>query len=460
MNDLTDVGWDQALLQRYDRRGPRYTSYPGAHMFEPLSVETHLDAHLSSRARSPETLGLYVHVPFCNDICYYCACNKLVTRDRAKGRQYLDYLSKEIDLYGRHWGGREITSLHLGGGTPNWLDDGELTELVYLLSSTFNLSDRDSREFSVEIDPRGIDLDTIRLLSGLGFNRLSLGVQDFDERVQRAVNRVQSEALVRSVIEFARLSGFRSINYDLIYGLPFQTSLSLSNTVDVVLEHKPDRVALYNYAHLPDRFVSQRAIDRLNLPAASEKLNMLCSAAGRLQENGYRYIGMDHFAREGSDMEIAEREGKLSRGFQGYSIQFAPETIGLGVSAISSLDDVYYQNEKSLEAYYERLDHGELPAVKGVVLSFDDQVRRRVIQSLICELRADKQEIAAEFNIDFDSYFKQLKGKFESAEKDGLLADSTSAIIVTERGRLLLRNICMIFDSTLQYTETRFSQTV
>lgn len=460
MNNVGESLWNEDLLSKYDVRGPRYTSYPGAQVFGSDFNAERFTQYLENRVGSPEPLGLYVHIPFCSNICYFCACNKLVTRDRSKLRTYLDYLKKEASLLSEFPIHREITSLHLGGGTPNFLDGPELTELIFHLSKCFQFSDDQSREFSIEVDPQTVSIDDIRLMAGLGFNRISMGVQDFDPKVQEAINLNQPVEKVASLIRTARETGFRSVNYDLMYGLPYQSEQSFTRTIEHVLQHEPDRIALYNYAHLPDRFPTQRAIERLALPSAQEKLHLLCTAANQLQSNGYHYIGMDHFARIGSDMDIAAQQGKLHRNFQGYAVQSAPETLGLGLSAISSFENCYSQNEKSLDEYYAALDMDRFPVAKGVALSQDDHIRAKVIQSLICQLKVDKQEIEAEYDIVFDQYFSTSQSKLAKAQFDGLILNDGSSLVVTPLGRLLLRNICMLFDMTLIASEGQFSRTI
>ncbi len=456
-----NVQWDPLLLARYDVRGPRYTSYPGAQTFNDQYDLHDYHDQLRATGKLAEPLALYVHIPFCEDICYYCACNKIVTRDRSQGQTYLRYLAKEARLLSSELStDREVNSLHLGGGSPNFLDMGELTELMFYLGNQFNLSKKPEREFSIEIDPRRISTDTLGLLYGLGFNRLSIGVQDFSPVVQKAINRFQSVEKVAALTEAARDYGFESINYDLMYGLPEQTASRFETTLDRVTELAPDRIALYNYAHLPQRFPSQRAIDRLQLPRADEKLQTLCASSALLQANGYHYIGMDHFVNENDAMYRAARNGKLQRNFQGYSVNHAPHTVALGVSSISSLPDSYSQNIKSLDDYYAALDRLELPLAGGRRLSRDDHVRRAVINSLICQLVVDFKTIESRYHIDFKEYFGEELGRLHALAVDGLVEIGARSLRVTERGRLLLRNICMPFDAYLKQSQATFSKTV
>lgn len=460
-NGFESLNWDPDLLRRYDAHGPRYTSYPGAQMFsDDFSLSAYQQA-LSDANKSSEPISLYVHIPFCENICYYCACNKIVTRDTTKAQRYLTYLYKEIDLLAEKISAsRVVNALHLGGGTPTFLNSGELTELIYHLSKTFNLSAEETREFSIEIDPRTVNAETLGLLKGLGFNRLSLGVQDFSPAVQQAINRNQSVQKVRGLTLAARDFGFNSISFDLIYGLPKQTAASFQETIQTVIDLRPDRIALYNYAHLPTRFSSQRQIDRMQLPSADEKLNLLCSSANNLQANGYRYIGMDHFVLEHDEMHIAAQEGRLHRGFQGYSVTCAPETLALGVSAISTMKHCYAQNHKTLEDYYHALDQNTLPVARGLILNDDDELRRDVINQLICNLRLDIPALEQKYVIVFSDYFSFAYEGLMQGASDALLELLPNEIKITEKGRLFLRNICMLFDNYIAHSDTRFSKTL
>ena len=446
--------WDPAMLARYDMRGPRYTAYPGAHCFTDDFDQQVYERALQHVAWNEKAISLYVHLPFCFDICYYCACNKIVTRDREQIDRYLGYLKKEIQqlaakLHEASPKKKRIAALHLGGGTPNYLDASQMTELVYELSNAFDLDRSEDREFSIEVDPRLAEPDTISLLAGLGFNRISFGVQDFHPEVQRAVNRLQTFEQCKALVDTARDVGVRSINIDLMYGLPEQNGERFKATIDQVIELKPDRIALYNYAHLPDRFSSQRSIDRLTLPAAQTKLELLCESAQQLEASGYRFLGMDHFARIGSDIDKAERSGKMIRNFQGYSIQHTEYNLAVGVSAISSLNDCYVQNHHDLAAYYGALDSDESVISKGVCLTRDDYVRRFVIMGLLCRLELDKQAFEADFEVAFDQYFGEQLASLEDLASDGLVVIEPKLIRVTGLGRLFLRNICMLFDSSL-----------
>mgnify|MGYP003385412336 CR=1 FL=1 len=444
--------WDQQLIAKYDVAGPRYTSYPTApHFDERYASDLYREEASKYLRQSIAPISLYIHIPFCQNICYYCACNKIVTADHSVARTYLDYLSREIQmqskLVGKH---RTVMQLHFGGGTPTFLDGAELTELMHQLASHYKLTDCDRREYSIELDPRTVTRDSIALIKGLGFNRISIGVQDFDEQVQGAINRRQEFGMIKDLTETARLHQFKSVSYDLIYGLPFQTLDSLAATLDKTIELSPDRIAFYNYAHLPERFKTQRAIDRLDLPSSEEKIAMLTLIADKLIAAGYRHIGMDHFVKPEDDLAIAQQDGKLQRNFQGYSTCMAPDLVGLGVSSISSLQDSYAQNERNLEDYYRRLDEGSLPIAKGIRLDDDDLLRREVIRQLICNLVLDTEVLEKQFEINFSDYFSRELSALKMMENDGLLYWHGAKLHVTEQGRVMLRNICMPFDKYLQ----------
>ncbi|ARN76386.1 oxygen-independent coproporphyrinogen III oxidase [Oceanicoccus sagamiensis] len=459
--------WDQQLIAKYDVPGPRYTSYPTAVQFaEDYTIEVYRQEALDNLQQTISPLSLYVHIPFCQNICYYCACNKVVTADRRAARTYLDYLNKEIELQsplvGKH---RTVMQLHLGGGTPTFFDGAELTELMHLLASHYKLTDSERREYSIEIDPRTVTKDSLALLKGLGFNRLSLGVQDFDEQVQTAINRRQRYGMIETLTEAARLYQFKSVSYDLIYGLPMQSLQTLSATLEKTIQLSPDRIAFYSYAHLPERFKSQRAIDRLDLPSAAEKLAMLSLITEKLLAAGYIHIGMDHFVKPQDELAMARHEGKLQRNFQGYSTCLAPDLVGLGVSSISAMPSSYSQNERVLASYYQRLDQGELPIAKGFKLSRDDQIRRTVIAQIICDLQLDMTAVEKQFGLVFSEYFSRELLALKPLESDGLIYWHGDKLGVSELGQLMLRNICMVFDKYLQQAEDqssplRFSRTL
>jgi oxygen-independent coproporphyrinogen-3 oxidase len=442
---------DMELAAKYACQGPRYTSYPTAPQFRqdfPLD-QYHAWQHKGGdHKRAP--LSLYVHLPFCNDICYYCACNKIVTREKGVARQYLKRLETEIQLQSQLVGDkRPITQMHWGGGTPTYLDHAEITELMHTLASHFRLLDKGYREYSIEIDPRTVATSTIALLKGVGFNRISLGIQDFDPLVQKSVNRVQPYKEVAPLVECIRSHGFRSLSFDLIYGLPHQDRHTMDETLRKVIALRPDRIACYNYAHLPERFSSQRAIDRLTLPEPEEKLLLQQLISHTLQDAGYIHIGMDHFVLPNDELALAQQEGRLQRNFQGYSLHMADDLLGLGMSSISHIGDFYLQNERELEGYYALIDQGQLPTTRGCKVNSDDKLRGHIIMSLISELKLDIGDCNRQFGIDFTREFTQELEELRTMEQDGLLTINDREINVNHRGRPFLRNICMPFDAYL-----------
>lgn len=454
---------DLDLIQRMDRNGPRYTSYPTADRFvEAFGPE----AYRSWAARRNiggirRALSIYVHLPFCSTICFYCACNKVVTRDRAKGVKYLAYLFREIDLQGPLFRDDPLVEqMHWGGGTPTFFSMRQLTSLWEHLKRYFSFAQ--GGEYSIEIDPRSVDPAAMHALRAMGFNRVSLGVQDFDPEVQRAVNRVQSEAPTLGVIVAARQAGFASINVDLIYGLPRQNLLSFNRTLGRVIAAAPDRIAVYNYAHLPARFKSQRRIVEAELPLPDVKLRLLGLAAQRLGEAGYAYIGMDHFARPADALALAQRNGCLHRNFQGYSTHADCDLVGLGVSAIGAIGPTYSQNHRDLESYYDSLERGVLPVAHGIELTIDDLLRRAVIQALACQFRLSKKSIGIAYLVEFDRYFAEELGDLRAMAEDGLVLLDAEWITVTPCGRMLIRNICMVFDRYLrrEHETMRYSRLI
>ena len=453
----SDLLIDPVLIRKYDTPGPRYTSYPTADRFAEAFAEAELRQWLARRTIGglSRPLSLYVHVPFCATLCYYCACNKIPTRDRTVSAQYIKYLDAELALLGAQ---REpdgpLVELHLGGGTPTFLARSELMTLMAAIDREFARAP--DCECSIEVDPREAPAGTMAFLAYLGFNRASFGVQDFDAQVQRAVNRVQSFELTRSVIAEARSSGFRSVNLDLIYGLPKQTLDSFNRTLDQVLELDPDRVALYSYAHLPHLFPPQRRIADHAVPSAELKLQLLTLAIGRLTRAGYLYIGMDHFARPDDELALAQAQGRLHRSFMGYSCH-PGDLIGIGVSAIGCIGPAYYQNEKLLDDYYAKLDAGRLPVARGIERSADDIVRSAVIQALTCHFRVAIESIELAHLVDFAAYFAAELQDLRRLQADGLVELSPDWIVVTPKGRLLVRAICMVFDRHLRERATRAS---
>ncbi|MBI4207373.1 MAG: oxygen-independent coproporphyrinogen III oxidase [Betaproteobacteria bacterium] len=443
---------DLDLIRRLDRNGPRYTSYPTADRFvEAFGPQTYRSwAGKRNIGGIHRTLSLYVHLPFCGTVCFYCACNKVVTRDRTKGEKYLDYLAREIALQAPLFkDDPAVRQMHWGGGTPTFFTSEQLGKLFSLLRANFAFA-KDG-EYSIEIDPRTVDAASIGALHAMGFNRLSLGVQDFDPEVQRAVNRVQSAAQTLEVMAAAKSVGFLSVNVDLIYGLPQQNLISFNRTLAQVIAAQPDRIAIYNYAHLPTRFKPQRRIKEDELPSPEVKLKLLALAAKRLTEAGYVYIGMDHFAKPGDALAVAQRQGRLHRNFQGYSTQPDCDLIGLGVSSIGSIGPTYSQNYRGLEDYYASLDRGALPIMRGVELTADDLARRAVIQALMCHFMLSKESIEIAHLIDFDRYFSTELAELRELERLGLLELDERWISVTAKGRMLIRNVCMVFDKYLRH---------
>ncbi|MDA8752677.1 oxygen-independent coproporphyrinogen III oxidase [Halieaceae bacterium] len=456
---------DIALASKYTCQGPRYTSYPTAPQFRddfPLGQYTDWQQRNAAGNRAP--LSLYLHLPFCHDICYYCACNKIVTRNPGAAAGYLQRLLREIELQSQLVGQRRpITQMHWGGGTPTYLDAAEITELMHALASHFHLLDKGYREYSIEIDPRTVENGTIALLKGVGFNRISLGIQDFDLQVQHAINRTQPFQEVAGLVDTIRRHDFRSLSFDLIYGLPHQDRFSMAETLKKVVALHPDRVACYNYAHLPERFPSQRAIDRLTLPPPEEKLVLHQVIAATLQDAGYLHIGMDHYVLPDDELAMAQTEGRLQRNFQGYSLHMADDLLGLGVSAISQMGDFYLQNERDLPGYEAALDQGRLPLVKGCLVDREDRLRRHVIMSLITDLQLDTVDCEQQYGVDFQQHFARELKRLAPMLDDGLLSEDAGILKVTTRGRPFLRNICMPFDAYLdqnQMAGTRFSATL
>ena len=438
-------------LARSDVRSPRYTSYPTALQFrDDFSADDYL-AWWPHAATNISPLSLYVHIPFCRDICYYCACNKIVTRCAEDARRYLTYLKKEIELQAAVVGcKRPVLQMHFGGGTPTYFNGAELTELIYSLASHFNLINDSIREYSIEIDPRTVDRSMLALLKGLNFNRISFGVQDFNIDVQRAINRIQPLALVTDLTENARAFGFDSINYDLIYGLPLQTPESFANTLREVVALRPDRIALYSYAHLPERFSSQRALDRLARPNSADKLVLLDMASEMLCNAGYLHIGMDHFVLPDDALAVAQQQHVLERNFQGYSTCHAQDLVGLGLSAIGSTVHGHAQNAKELDSYYQLLDADRLPIVKGLHITDDDRVRKFVIMQIICNLSINFALLWQHFGLNFFDYFATEQDALQRLRDDNLITLNEHELTVTKSGRPILRNICMVFDRYLQ----------
>ncbi len=457
------VCFDADLIRRYDSRGPRYTSYPTALQFgEQLTEEDYRRNAIASNS-SGVPLSLYVHIPFCHSLCYYCGCNKIVTRNQGRVQKYLQNLYREIDMQAELFDrSRKVEQLHFGGGTPTYLDEAQLRDLMKKLGEAFSFDDSDDRQFSIEVDPRTVDADGIRLLTELGFNRLSLGIQDFNPEVQQAVNRIQSIEQTQALVDAAKDAGFKSISFDLIYGLPLQTVETFDKTLDIVINMRPDRFAVYNYAHLPQRFKGQRMINAQDIPLPETKLEILERTIERLTEAGYVYIGMDHFALPDDELVVAREEGSLQRNFQGYSTHRHCDLISLGVSSISNIGNVYAQNAVTTMEYEDLLEEGHLPIKKGLAVDDDDLLRARVIQLLMCydELQFDEFDTAT--GIEFRNYFAEELAQLAPLEADDLIEVDDDAIRIRPKGRLLLRNIAMKFDRYLRDSQhdDRYSRAI
>ncbi|MBK6388889.1 MAG: oxygen-independent coproporphyrinogen III oxidase [Rhodoferax sp.] len=446
------------LLRRYDVAGPRYTSYPTADRFvEAFGADEYAQAltqRRSGAAAMALPLSLYVHIPFCESLCYYCACNKIITKHHDRATPYLRYLSREVDLHVERIGlGQTISQLHFGGGSPTFLSDDELRELMGMLRRNFTFAP--GGEYSIEVDPRTVDASRLDTLAELGFNRLSFGVQDFDPAVQKAVHRVQPAEQVFALVEAARARGFESINVDLIYGLPQQSPESFDRTLVQVNQLRPDRIALYAYAHLPERFKPQRRINTVELPSGAAKISMLSRSLAAFMAAGYVYVGMDHFALPGDALAVAKRQGRLHRNFQGYSTQPDCDLIGLGVSSIGRIGATYSQNAKTLEDYYDFLDQGQFPVVRGLALTRDDLVRRAVIMALMCQGHVQFESIDLAYLVDFKSYFTKELEALQTLEVQGMVVVDESGIQVTAQGWFFVRAVAMVFDKYLQTDRTR-----
>jgi len=441
--------FNKELINRYNQLGPRYTSYPAASQFnEEFGIKDYYQVVKDSNEDLlPKPLSIYIHLPFCNTVCFYCACNKIITANRSRTIPYLEDLHKEINLQGPLFDNdRIVDQLHWGGGTPTFISHGQMSDLMCVIKKNFTLLDDDTGEYSIEIDPREVKTETIHLLRNLGFNRMSIGVQDFDPQVQNAVNRNQSYEQTSNVFNEARKLGFHSINIDLIYGLPKQTPRTFCNTINKIIEMRPDRIAVYNYAHLPHLFKTQRQIKDEDLPGPGEKLEILGETIQSLQDAGYVYIGMDHFAKPDDELAIAQRKGNLYRNFQGYSTNASCDVIGFGITAISKISNSYSQNIRTLEEYHSALEKNITPLLRGYKLNDDDELRREVISKLICHFQIEFREIEDLFNIDFSDYFSKEINILADMQRDELLIINEDAIEILPAGRFLIRNICSVFD--------------
>lgn len=448
--------WDPELIQRYNRSGPRYTSYPTAVEFKVVENDQ-AEKNLLSQRDPSVPLSLYLHIPFCAHVCYYCGCNKIVTKDRSKSEPYLELLKAEIDRKAELLQGHPIVEqMHWGGGTPTFLSDDQMTDLMAHLRKRFKFSSHKTADYSIEIDPREVRSTTLKHLRELGFNRTSFGVQDLNEKVQQAVNRIQPESMIRQVMSEARELGFRSINIDLIYGLPHQNQQTFAETLDVIIDLSPDRLSIFNYAHLPERFKPQRRINNDDLPSPEEKLAILGNCITTLTRAGYHYVGMDHFAKPDDELSRAQADKQLHRNFQGYTTHGECDLIGFGVSSISQISDCYLQNSPDMSVYENAINEQRLPNVKLIETDKDDLIRRQVIMELLCHDRMVFADLDKEFGIDSQNYFSTELEKLSPMVEDALLIRDDQGIHITEKGRLLVRNACMVFDT---YLNTNILQT-
>ena len=463
MSFHSNIQWDMALIKRHDKSGPRYTSYPTAVQFKPeFTQEQYQQARLTSH-KQDEGLSLYVHIPFCAHVCYYCACNKVITKRREKAEPYLAALFREIELRAQGYDDqRTVDQLHFGGGTPTFLSHEQMTSLMNKLAKHFNLSQADNRDFSIEIDPRELQADTLAHLKSIGFNRVSLGVQDVDPAVQKAVNRIQPLEMTKQTLEQARALGFKSINIDLIYGLPLQNRSGFQSTLQHIIDLSPDRISVFNYAHLPQRFMPQRRIQSEDLPNPETKLHMLQDSIHMLTQAGYIYIGMDHFAKPNDSLAKAQQSGKLHRNFQGYTTHPDCDLVALGVSSISQIGHSYLQNSADIEEYQTQLGNDILPIKKGLTLTPEDEIRQAVIKQLICHFKLDFDTLEQNFNVQARSHFTKELEQLARFEEDGLLSITTQGIQVHNKGILLIRSICMAFDEYLSHSNEniRFSKVI
>jgi oxygen-independent coproporphyrinogen-3 oxidase len=458
--------FDRELIQRYDTQGPRYTSYPTAVQFhDQFDASSYRQAVAHANGDPiPVPLSLYFHIPFCATVCFYCACNKIVTKNRQRAEEYLQRLIREVEYQAALFEGtRKVSQLHWGGGTPTYLSREQMSRLMTATRDCFDVIEGDEAEISIEVDPRTVTPDDIGFLREIGFNRISLGVQDLDPNVQVAINRIQTPEQTGAIIDAARRAGFLSLSVDLIYGLPMQSVATFDRTLDWVIDARPDRISVFNYAHLPHLFKVQRQIDETRLPSAEQKLRMLSQAVNKLRDAGYVYIGMDHFALPDDELAVAQDNGTLSRNFQGYATHGDCDIVGMGVSSISRIGNCYAQNDRDPASYQARIDAGELAVFRGVELNGDDSLRREVIMQLACHFELDFARFERNYGIDFHRYFGDELQKLVPFQMDGLVSLTEDSLTVSPRGRLLIRNICMVFDRYLARDEAaraRFSRVV
>lgn len=459
----TSFVFDRNLIEKCQMNAPRYTSYPTADRFDLDFNATTQQQQISTvfaADKSIAPVSLYIHIPFCNTLCLFCACNKIITNDKSNISKYLDHLELEIQTYNKLIARKlDVVQLHFGGGSPSWISIAELNRVMMIIKEYFNVED--ALEIAMEVDPRHTTNEFIDALKKNGFNRISLGVQDLDYKVQKAVNRVQPFELAENVLLHARRNGFSSTNIDLIYGLPFQTLNGFSHTIDKIIQLQPERIALFNYAHIPSLFMPQTRIKAEDMPSASEKLDILQMSVSKLNEAGYVFIGMDHFARPDDPLAKAYLNGTMQRNFQGYSTFADTNMLAFGVSAIGFLGNSYYQNDKTLESYYERVNSGVLPILRGMMLDSDDIIRRSIIQVIMCDFKLDFKKISSEFNVDFASYFVQEISKLNEIANLGLVELTDYGFLVTNAGRFLIRNVAVVFDKYYwQKQERRYSKVI
>lgn len=448
--------WDPELIRRYGGQGPRYTSYPSALQFHEGISDEQYDAAVRQGNAEQRTLSLYFHIPFCDTVCYYCACNRIITANKGRADTYLDHLNREMELQARRLDTqRPVIQLHWGGGTPTWLDDAQITQLMFRTGRHFRLLDDDRGDYAIEIDPRTVDGERLGLLRGLGFNRVSLGVQDLDPRVQKAVNRVQPESMIRERVAEIRDHEYHSLSMDLILGLPCQSEGSLALTLEKIIDMGPQRLSLFNYAHLPERFKVQRQIDENTLPSPEEKLRMTVRAGRMLEQAGYIHVGMDHFALPGDELARAQQEGTLHRNFQGYTLHGEADLIAMGPSAISQVDALYTQNHKTLTDWQAALDQDHLPRERGYELSHDDRIRRDLIVRLLCDMELDIPAFERRWGLDFGPYFAAEWPRLRELAREGLLDIREQGLRMTDQGRIFARAVAMAFDRYLEPAENR-----
>lgn len=457
--------FNQQLIKRYDCSGPRYTSYPTAVQFSHAYTEADYRGwvNASNDDPIPAALSLYLHIPFCDTICYYCGCSKIVTKDKSRAASYVDLLKKEIELQGSLFArDRPVVQIHWGGGTPTFLEDDVIRDIFETLKQNFNVPEDVSGEFGIEVDPRTVDPDRIAQLRAIGFNRISFGVQDFDPEVQKAVNREHTTEQIMQIINAARQNNFHSINIDLMYGLPRQTLASYEKTIETTIAANPDRIAVYNYAHMPDLFKPQRRINEEDIPPPEEKLKILQMTIEKLQQADYVYIGMDHFAKKTDDLVKAQKKGTLHRNFQGYSTHANCDIVAMGITAISHIADNYAQNVRTIEEYESCLNEQKIPVFRGIELESDDVLRHEIISQIMCNNRLDIKRLEEKWGIDFSVYFESALVRLQAMAKDGLLEINQDVLTVTPSGRLLARTICMEFDRYLQERkkEQRYSKII